>query len=209
MQILCHRGWWKNSLEQNTLTAFQHAFEHGMGVETDVRDFNCEIVISHDLPVEGALKFSDFLSLYKTKGNGVPLALNIKSDGLYPLLYQWMQDIDPSYYFFFDMSIPDTLSYYDAGEPFFSRQSEYEPVPAFYDTAPGVWLDCFDREWYSIETIKGHLDAGKQVCLVSPELHRRPHQNLWKFIHAHGLHREPEVLLCTDFPQEARNLFKV
>ena len=82
MVILSHRGYWKAAVEKNTRVAFQRSFELGFGTETDLRDFGGKLVISHDPPTADSLLFEDFLSLYQERGNGLPLALNVKSDGL-------------------------------------------------------------------------------------------------------------------------------
>ena len=50
MIVLSHRGYWKTAVEKNTPTAFKRSFELGFGTETDVRDRNGELVISHDMP---------------------------------------------------------------------------------------------------------------------------------------------------------------
>ena len=52
MKIISHRGLWRTVNEQNSLTAFSKSFSHGFGIELDVRDFNNEILISHDMPSE-------------------------------------------------------------------------------------------------------------------------------------------------------------
>ncbi|MCG6306599.1 hypothetical protein K6U21_20885, partial [Vibrio vulnificus] len=81
IDIIAHRGVWTIPLEQNTEEAFKSAFINGFGIETDLRDFNQNIVISHDMPKEGCMTFSDFISM-ASSNNNVTLALNIKSDGL-------------------------------------------------------------------------------------------------------------------------------
>ena len=50
MQIISHRGFWKSKNEQNTIISFQRSFENGFGIETDIRDLNGKLVISHDIP---------------------------------------------------------------------------------------------------------------------------------------------------------------
>ena len=50
IQIISHRGFWKNDEEKNTLEAFQKSFSNGFGIETDIRDLDGRIVISHDVP---------------------------------------------------------------------------------------------------------------------------------------------------------------
>ena len=84
MKILSHRGYWKSDNEKNTRIAFERSFLLGFGTETDIRDLNGELVISHDPPVSerNYVTAIDFFKLYKSLGDGLQLALNIKSDGL-------------------------------------------------------------------------------------------------------------------------------
>jgi hypothetical protein len=56
-------------------------------------------------------------------------------------------------------------------------------------------------------TIELHLRAGKEVCLVSPELHGRPHEPMWEMVRAAGLDRDAGIMLCTDLPDRARSFF--
>ena len=46
---------------------------------------------------------------------------------------------------------------------------------------------------------------GKQVCLVSPELHQRSYIEFWKMIKDSNIDTT-QLILCTDIPEEA-NLF--
>ncbi len=55
MQVISHRGYWKSAAEKNTTTAFARSFALGYGTETDVRDLNGELVISHDMPTQPAM----------------------------------------------------------------------------------------------------------------------------------------------------------
>ena len=50
-------------MKKNTLSAFTRAFDNGFGVETDLRDYNGTLVISHDVPQEESLLFEDFLKI--------------------------------------------------------------------------------------------------------------------------------------------------
>jgi hypothetical protein len=117
------------------------------------------LVVSHDCPIEGALHFGSFLEKYKAPAGGcAPLALNIKSDGLQVLVKKYLMDYEIRDYFVFDMSVPDTLGYLKHGLQVFVRQSEYEPVPVFYDSAAGVWMDCFESDWIDPNLVQSHLD---------------------------------------------------
>ena len=173
MIILSHRGYWKEASEKNKDISFNRSFELGFGTETDVRDYKGELVISHDIADENAMSLEKFLSLYNKYEGNLPLALNIKADGLQDKLKQALEKYHINNYFVFDMSVPDGLVYLDSKMLTFTRQSEYEKEPSFYEAALGVWLDEFHTHWVSKEIIADHLTHHKQICIVSPDLHRR------------------------------------
>ncbi len=211
MQIISHRGYWKESFEKNSLIAFQRSFLLGFGTETDIRDLDGELVISHDMPTsntEGLVTVKDFFKLYKSIGNDLPLALNIKSDGLQERLKKLLVEYAISNYFVFDMSIPDTIGYIKTGINFFTRQSEYENIPALYEESKGVWLDEFNSHWITSKIIIDHILNNKIVCIVSPELHKRRNVQEWvdyKIITNNPL--SENLLLCTDNPEIAKKYF--
>ena len=64
MEIISHRGFWLSSDEKNSNLAFQRSFQQHFGTETDIRDFNGELVISHDIPISKETSIDDFFSLY-------------------------------------------------------------------------------------------------------------------------------------------------
>lgn len=171
MIVLSHRGHWHTHTEKNTKAAFRRSFDQQFGTETDIRDLAGELVISHDMPLGGELTINDFLAL--TAGRQLPLAINIKADGLASKLAQAMESYSPKHWFVFDMSIPDLKAHLQAGNPVFTRMSELEREPVALNEAVGVWLDSFDRDWFGAETITDLLHRGKRVCVVSPELHGR------------------------------------
>jgi glycerophosphoryl diester phosphodiesterase len=207
MQILSHRGYWTTAGERNTEVAFERSFARGFGTETDVRDWNGSLVISHDPPTGRPLLLEVLLDQYQRSGGGAPLALNIKADGLCDRLQSSLAEHGISNYFVFDMSVPDALQYVRRRVPFFTRQSEYEVQPSFYGDAAGVWMDCFEREWMDAAQMERHTDAGKTVCLVSPELHGRAHLPFWNCLVAWGMHRADRLMLCTDYPEAAKEYF--
>lgn len=101
VKVIAHRGWWKEPYEQNTLVAFKRAFDAGIGVELDVRDWNGKLVVSHDPPVyDNDLPdyFSFVLELLGDRDN--ILAVNVKSCGLAPLFARLNA---PKNWFFFDL----------------------------------------------------------------------------------------------------------
>lgn len=202
MQIITHRGFWLTPDERNTSTSFERAFERGFGAEIDVRDLAGELVVSHDPPAGDALRLDAVLALHAAAGRPGELAINVKADGLCAPLRAAMHGTPR--WTAFDMSVPDAVQYARAGAPWLTRQSEHEPAPSLYDRAAGVWLDCFEREWFDEALVRGHLGAGKRVCLVSPELHGRDHEPAWGAWSAWEVRRHPDLAICTDLPLEAR-----
>jgi glycerophosphoryl diester phosphodiesterase len=206
MNIVSHRGNWVSPEDKNTLQSLVRSLDGGYGLETDLRDQNGEIVISHDPPTGTNLKFSDFLIRY-IEHSELVLALNIKSDGLCNSLKSILSEVKISNYFVFDMSIPDMISYKNAGINFFSRQSELENEIVFYNESKGVWLDSFEEIWFSQDLILNHLNNKKSVMIVSPELHKRNHLEFWGELKTWDIVGSNELFLCTDFPDEAKIFF--
>lgn len=203
MKIIAHRGLWKVAPQKNTIEAFRLAFENGFGIETDVRDLNGKLVISHDLPTLSSPALDDMLALAKNYKN-ISLAINIKSDGLAHALARKIADNCISDWFVFDMSIPDTLSQLTEKNSVFFRLSEFEPISELSFRSSGIWLDAFTHQWYSVGYITQLLEKWK-VCIVSPDLHKRPHLPLWQEIKMIASH--PNLYICTDHPEDARDFF--
>jgi len=203
--ILSHRGYWKDLSEKNQPTAFNRSFSLGFGTETDIRDRNGDLVISHDMPGADAITLADMLDILG--GRDLPLALNIKADGLGRKLQSQLRARGLTQWFTFDMSVPETVVQIGLGMPVFSRASEYERRPVLYDQAIGIWLDGFLSDWFSPDDVAAFLQDGKRVAIVSPELHRRSHLGLWQRLREAGLTDNPELMLCTDLPEDARAYF--
>ena len=210
MIVISHRGYWKSLQEKNTEEAFIRSFQLDLGTETDLRDYNGEIVISHDIPNGTCITFEYMLELYKnyTKSNP-PLALNVKADGLQEKVKVTLENMDVNNYFFFDMALPDSLLYYKSNLKAFVRYSEYESLNMLYDISEGVWLDGFEKDLVSEDLIKKILTDGKKVCIVSPELHKRNHFEGWvKYREFNGaLLSSPNLIICTDYPEECMEFF--
>lgn len=208
INVLSHRGYWKKESEKNCKIAFERSFSLGFGTETDIRDFNGELVISHDIASVECLSVDFFFKLYKSINDTLPLALNIKSDGLQLKLMKLLKKYEINNYFVFDMSVPDGLNYLKNDFNVFTRQSEYELEPSFYDKAIGVWLDEFNDHWISKEILKHHFNNNKSVCIVSPDLHKR--QYLYEWNNYKGYSREMNfnnLMICTDYPEKAKTFF--
>lgn len=203
MKVLAHRGWWREPAEKNSEAAFRRAFDAGFGVETDVRDRAGTLVISHDPPTGREVTLASFLALLA--GRDLPLAVNVKADGLAAPLRDALAAAGVRDAFVFDMSVPDTLPYLAAGPPVYARLSEYEPEGALLERAAGVWLDAFHGPWWGPALVESLLARGKRVCVVSPELHGRPHDAVWRSLERWAAH--PGLALCTDHPEQARAFF--
>lgn len=208
MEIIAHRGHWIGGLEKNSSPAFRRAFEMGFGVETDVRDCDGTLVISHDPPRCGALTFDDFLRLYLSIGNPSALALNIKADGLAEVVMAALVRCGIQNYFCFDMSVPDSRAYFAAGMAVYVRRSEYEGKSSLDAAARGFWLDAFVEPFVPAAQIVEAQNTGKAFCLVSPELHRKPHLDAWSAWFAAIDRSNPGVQgICTDLPEDASRFF--
>jgi len=206
--ILSHRGYWLEPSERNTRTAFERSFSLGFGTETDIRDHDCRLVISHDMADKRSLPLETFFEIYNSFNNNLPLALNIKADGLQMELTRLLTLHEIENYFVFDMAVPDGLLYARNQLNTFTRQSEYEKDPPYYDMADGVWLDEFAEHWITDEVIAQHLSNRKAVCIVSPDLHRRGSAREWD--HYKSIQSrvgEGTMMLCTDLPAKAREFF--
>ncbi len=207
MHIIAHRGFWLELNEKNTEIAFTRAVDYGFGIETDFRDFNGKLVISHDIPHDGVMDATEFSKLVMNSGPNTPLAINIKSDGLYNLVNQFIKQTNIKNSFVFDMAIPDMLSYVKTGTQVFTRQSEYERTPVLISECQGVWLDAFESDWYDLDIINAILGQKKSLAIVSPELHGRSYLRLWSFLRENSLHENESISLCTDFPNYAKKYF--
>jgi hypothetical protein len=199
MEIISHRGFWLTPDEKNTKAAFDRTVADGFGTETDVRDLAGKLVVAHDPPKGGEIPWADVVAQFD--GTGLSLAVNIKADGLAPMLKAVFEPTTIPW-FAFDMSGPETIRYAKEGLPFYTRHSDIEPEPVLYGQADGVWLDAFHSEWFDANVVKRHLAAGKRVCIVSPELHGRDPRPVWDWLI--DIAGEAGVTLCTDRPQDAK-----
>ncbi|WP_288938897.1 hypothetical protein [uncultured Sphingomonas sp.] len=209
LEILAHRGWWHQPEEKNSPTALARAFAAGYGVETDLRDRASEIVVSHDMPQPGAMTFDALLDLYLSYPTRPTLALNVKADGMAAAIAERLTARGITQYFVFDMSVPDTLGYLAQGMTVFTRHSEYETGSRLDERAAGIWLDAFERPFVAPDDIDCVLGRGQIAALVSPELHRKPHEDAWHVWRDTLATRSDDVrvMLCTDLPDRAETYF--
>jgi len=199
-QIYAHRGLWKESgLVPNSIESLELAFEKGFAIETDVRDQQKEIVISHD-PC-GTAKYRSFNQELLSFGS---IAINIKSDGLVPQFKELRGHLEKSNSFVFDCSFPQILQFRKASIPHALRISEYEKeLPWNPDY---IWLDAFNDDWWIKDAKIRKLMDQTPTIIVSPELHGREFLLSWEEFSK--LTQEVENIgICTDLPlQLASNL---
>lgn len=208
MQIIAHRGYWITQDRKNSMEAFQRAFDCGFGVELDFRDFNGELVISHNIADARSLKAREFFTLYTTQGKGLPIAINIKADGLQDFIEALLTEFHVENYFLFDMSIPEMVLTRERNLKFYTRQSDVERQCTLYTNASGVWIDSFySEDWLTKEIIEEHLEAQKRISIISPELHGRDKYGIWEMLKSAGFASNHFLGICTDTPKEAEEYF--
>lgn len=208
MRILAHRGYWNENIEKNSPQALRKALEKGFGFESDVRDYMGKIVISHniaDASCQGAEQVFKWLHEFNDQ---FCFAINIKADGLKDILNACLSKYSITNYFLFDMSVPQMVEFREMGLRFFTRQSEVEPAPVMYEDAAGVWVDGFwSNNWITKELLDGHIKNGKEVCIVSPDLHgKENYKEFWQRLINDKIDLN-KVILCTDHPKEAKEFF--
>jgi len=201
VRILAHRGAWTNPSEQNSIAAVARALSEGWGVETDIRPHDGRLWISHD-PL-GAPPWIDLAEILAIDApDTATLALNVKGDGVVPILVSKYREALATWdWFLFDMSIPETVKVANAGMPFVRRMSEFEEAPDDL-VGEGVWLDAFAARPFPTREVLSLISRGQRVAIVSPELHGRAAAPWWGAMKELPLESDL-VLLCTDLPAEA------
>jgi hypothetical protein len=207
MRILCHRGFWKARIEQNRPASFVHAYRSGFGAETEVRDCNGVLVVSEGPASSESPTLEDIVIVYKNHGAGMPLALDVRADGLQPLISDLLRVHKSDDIFFFNLTVPEMDIYLSAGLNVFTRQSDIENEPALLRECKGVWLDTLRGDWGQHAEVEKALTAGKQVCLASPEIRKRPHEAFWNEVKTWRTVGSRDLMLCTDQPEEAKAFF--
>ena len=205
-RLLAHRGLWKPGSGSNSLEALISAAQEGFGIETDLRDLGGRLVISHDPAPLGALNAEMVLKAVSDAARDpIVLALNVKSDGLAPLMQPILDGIGAHSAYFFDMSIPQLVTYARENLPIAIRVSEFKPFrPELFEQLGGLprrlWLDSFNSDWWLRDPVLNDLVMEASVTIVSPEIHGRDPRLVWDwFIGA--TRKGADVFLCTDEPQ--------
>lgn len=207
MQILSHRGFWTQLDERNTAPAFHRSFDLGMGTETDIRDYNGKIVIAHDPFDNKAMSLNELLKIMD--GRNLTLALNVKADGLASRVQELLREYSHTNYFMFDMSTPELVKQIKQGLNVFTGVSDVSPAPVLLDHCEGIWLDCFDSDWYDSDYVDQIISINKKVCIVSADLHGRSTEAQWNMLANVKQINNENLMLCTDKPLEAKEFFGI
>ena len=154
------------------------------------------------MPQGNEMTFEELLQLLG--GRNLMLALNIKADGQADEIKRLLNNYNHTNYFTFDMSIPEMVYQHKLGLKVFTGMSDIIPQPIMYDKAEGVWLDCFNSDWFNEEDILKIKENNKKVCIVSPDLHKREYKSIWK-----KYKNVSNIMICTDYPKEAKEFFNV
>jgi hypothetical protein len=205
MELIAHRGLWNSEIKSNSRAALANALDAGYGLETDIRAHDGELYLSHD-PIHETktlVRLTELLDL-GVQYRDQRLFLNVKEDGLLPLLLKHRTLIEKLKVVFFDMSVPQLVLYARvfAPEKLATRLSDVEPHPCLVQHCDWIWVDAFERDWpvEEIRRIKRHFK--RNLALVSPELHRRDPAALWKALTSAPDLTTPsgEMAICTDQP---------
>ena len=147
--------------------------EENTPIEFDVRDTNGQLLVTHD-PFSSGDFLESFLSCL---GNRFCI-VNIKSEGIEHAVLSLLKTYGIEKFFLLDCSVPMMVKLSKAGEHRLAvRFSEYESlesVLAWKGKVDWVWVDCFERYILTPELCSVLKDAGFKLCLVSPELQKRP-----------------------------------
>ena len=205
MIILSHRGLWNSVEEKNKKSSFIRSFDLGIGTETDLRDSSGKILISHDMPKGDEITFEELLEIMN--GRNLPLALNIKADCLADEIKRLLEKYNHTNYFTFDMSIPDMVYQLKKNIKVFTGLSDILKEPVLLESCTGIWLDCFNSDWYNFDLIDSYIEQGKIVCVVSSDLHNREVNYQWSIIKKSKYINSNKLMLCTDKALEAIDYF--
>ena len=211
MKIVSHRGFWHSPEEKNSEIAFRRSFSNGFGTETDIRDYQGRLCISHDIPIKDPMSVEQLFDIYVKYDSTLPLFLNIKSDGIAESLRKVLDEYSIKNYFAFDMSVPEMIHYKKTGLlDFITRMSDVESIPFLIEDSKGIWVDDFFGQTLSPSDINSFTTKDHLLCFVSSELHGRNHKGYWELLKTWENKKEfscSQLMLCTDFPEDAEYFF--
>lgn len=198
--IYAHRGMWQSPNQQNSQLSIESARLSGYGVETDFRSKNHSLVISHDPYGD-----SNPLSVDEIDFAEIPVALNVKEDGLLTQYEAFIRKYPNQHTFLFDGSIPEMVKIKEKELPHALRLSEYETELPW--ESQFLWIDGFNSDWWIKSPKILNLMEKHFVVFVSPELHGREIKGAWEFFKLLHSKRIAHFGICTDYPEKVRVIF--
>jgi hypothetical protein len=185
----------------NDLNLLQQTPNH-FGVEVDIRSNQTELYLSHD-PFTAGPSFSDFLENF----SHAFIVLNVKEEGLEDRCVDLLRRKGIQDYFFLDQSIPFLIKRGLKGlKDGACRISEYESLSTVINLVTfcnWVWVDSFNSEGVSFETLTHLNSLGLKICLVSPELHGINRQDEIQFLASLTQRLNFQIdAVCTKFPEK-------
>jgi hypothetical protein len=157
------------------------------------------------MPQGGEMSFEELLILMD--GRNLPLALNIKADGMAENIRELLEKYRHTNYFTFDMSLPELVFQLRQGLPVYAGISDIMPRAPSIQGIQGIWLDCFLGDWYGPEKIDELISMYHKVCIVSADLHTRDTGGQWAAVRQAANFPGDDLMLCTDKPLEAACFF--
>lgn len=164
------------------------------GVEIDIRDYNGELVLTHNALTFGE-KLSDFLQHYHHEF----IIFNVKCAGLESGILELSKKYDINDFFFLDVENPCLVNFARKGmRKVAVRFSDFEPIEfamSFAGKIDWVWVDCFEKipDKNDFERLSKHF----KLCLVSPEM--QGHSQKWiTDFRKQGIQIDA---VCTDLPE--------
>jgi hypothetical protein len=144
-------------------------------IEFDVRDSNGKCIVEHDAFQIGL----DFETFLKAVGKRF-LLVNIKSEGIEMKVLELLKFYNIHNFFLFDCSFPKIIELANMGERRIGvRFSEYETIEtvmSLKNKIEWVWVDSFEVFSMTKEIMEKIKNAGMKMCLVSPDLHKKPEE---------------------------------
>ena len=191
--IYAHRGVWQSKESQNSKESILKTLELGLGIETDFRSNQGELVISHD-----PLHKVNYLNAKEVDFTDINLAINIKEDGLLDQFEELIYKTNSSKTFLFDGSIPEMYKVRERGLPHALRLSEFERELPW--KTEFIWVDAFKTDWWvNNYEIENYIEKYFLV-FVSPELHSRNNSIAWSYLRSLKYQGITNFGVCTDLP---------
>lgn len=162
--IIAHRI---NTIEELT------SLDKSQAIEFDVRDSDGKCIVQHDAFLNGV----ELTEFFQHTGNRF-FIVNIKSEGIEKKVLDILRSFDYNDFFLLDCSFPKIVDLSIHMERRIAvRLSEYEDiltVLSLKDKVEWVWVDSFHNFILDHEKYKLLRSAGMKLCLVSPDLQKKP-----------------------------------